>query len=306
MVSAWGVVAVRLAVFDEPRARALLDRIATSSTFNHYLASICSRLAAVNAPRAIQLLKEFRLDEQREVQKARVLVALQVARKDLDQALQLLDSAAWDETRFLAFVQIAAELAATDKAKASELFHRALELVDADRSSSTRRFPQAAEYATVALLRAQRVGMPDLAELIDRALQSRPPERVDYALGHPIAMAIGLSLIDLATARQVLETIAPLGPFEAGKSRVEFPWLYATALCDPAQAGPACDARLAQAQPGMLPGGVDGVTDAMLRLARVLGAADPFEELRGAMLGMFPREFEEEDGRMAFVEPPTR
>lgn len=307
-VGAWGVVAVRLAAFDEPRARALLGRLTEPSTFNHFLASVCSRVAAVDAPRAIQLLNECRVDEQREVQKARVLVALQIARKDLGQALRLLDTAAWDETRFLAYVQIASALAPVDRGRASELFGRAFDLVSAERSSTSRRLTQAAEYATLAVLHAQRAGMPDVAEMIARALQSRPPERQDFSLDHPIAMAAGLSLVDVATARRVLATIAPFGPFEPGKSRVGFTWLCASALCDPASARALCDAWLDQAQPGRLIGGVNVnvETSAMLRIARLLGAADPFIELPATMLGLFARTFEENDGRTLFIDRPAR
>jgi protocatechuate 3,4-dioxygenase beta subunit len=292
-----GMTAARLAPFDWPRAKAMLDALKDPSEYNRFLAATCSQLAATDLPKAKKLFDEFKPDGTSYPHDARLQVAYRIAAKDPAGAEAIVASVSDASRRFQGYVRLAVLFAPKDRPRAVGLIDRAVAMLGPDADEFRRHSGGAAGYGVLAAVRGHEIGHPDVPGLVARALAARPAGRDGWGSGDRrprllVNVAAGLALVDPAVGRQVLAGVAPpdkYAEFAAGKGR---DWLFALALCDPERAAKLADALIDRAKAGRTPGNALSHTG-LIELISILTAEDRYEAL--SSYGELPREIREED-----------
>jgi len=232
-----GMVAARLAPFDWPRAKALLDSFKDPSDYNRYLCIAAAQVAGTDFPHAKSLLAEFRPSNTHYVQDARLLVAFRVAKRHPGEAVALVEGVNEPAFRVKGLFQLAGHLGATDRRRAVKLIDQAFAELekDGDPFRSWTHFGGRATLAALALYRAKEIGHPDVATLAARTLALRPTE-ADGRERHLLQCALLLALTDPTAARHVLAGIAPPQEFVKRAAAENRDWLFVLAVADPVRA----------------------------------------------------------------------
>jgi hypothetical protein len=291
-----GMVAARLAPFDWPAAKALLDPLKESNLYNRYISSAADQIARTDVPAAKKLFDLFRPDNSFAPYYARLSVAYRAAAADPDEAERIVNSVTEGNFRFQGLVRLAGLVARKDKPRAIRLIDTAMAILEVNPQSfqSLTYFGGRAGCALLAVHKGKAIGHPDLAGLVARTLAVRltvgdtfdsPESRADIL----VSFAAGLALVDPATARQVLAGVAPPDRFAEMAMTRQRDWLFALALADPDRARGLVDAVFAKAAQG---GGQQSLSrHGILEIGSILTAADPYQELAG--YGNLMREYRE-------------
>jgi hypothetical protein len=219
-----------------------LNRLKDPSDFNRFLFATAARLAASDFEKAKLLLTRFKPDSSFYSQTVRLRVAYAIAKEKPDEAVKLVDGVKEGPYRFQGYMRLAEILGPTDHERAVRLIDTAFDLLD--RSPEIFRgwsnFGGSAGVAAVGVVQAKEIGYPDLAGLVARTLALRPiganAWSADGREENLVNIAAALALVDPATARQVLATVAPPDEFVQRAMSQRRDWLFALALADPGRA----------------------------------------------------------------------
>ena len=275
-----GAVACRLAVADWPRAEKLLARLTDTSEKMRWLAATCAHLAASDPEKAIQLLETFPPNEGRYDQhRARIAVAVEVARRDPARAEKIVAGITNESYRFAGYLALAEH---ADKPRAVRLIDQAFALLGGEPRDfeSWSNYGGAAGFAAIGSVYAARVSHPETAEFVTRALSLRSPEANSHSAQAKERLTAGfatvLALADPATARRVVAGVAP-GSLEAG-AITDRNVLFALALADPAGATLVVDKLFAR--PARLrPDDNELTGTGLVELGTILTTPDPLQGL---------------------------
>lgn len=293
-----GMAAARLAPFDGPRANALLAALKDPTEYNRFLASAAAQVAAVDPARAKEMLGHFRPDNTYYRQEARLLVAYEIVGERPDEAAELVAGVDFAPYRVLGLVRLAVLTAPRDRARAARLIDRAVGLLDSDPDGfrSWSNFGGRAGLAVVAAVRGNQIGHPDAAGLVAHVLALRPTGQ--EAIGtndredRLVNVAAALALVDPTTARRVLAGVAPPDRIVDKALSRKRDWVFAMALADPERACELVDRLFERAAADRGPGPALQ-SSGVLELARILTAADRYEEL--STFGSLSREIRVQD-----------
>lgn len=281
-----GMVAARLAPFDWPAAKALLDPLKESNLYNRHLCSAADKVARTDVPAAKKLFDLFRPDNSFAPYYARLSVAYRAVAADPDEAERIVNSVAEGNFRFQGLVRLAGLVAAKDKPRAVRLIDTAMAILEMNPQSfqSMTYFGGRAGCALLAVHKGKAIGHPDLAGLVAKALAVR--QTLGDAMSSPetlaeqtVSFAAGLALVDPASARQVLAGVAPPDRYAELALTQPREWTIALALADPGRARGLIDAVFEKAA-------ADGDQQSLsrhgiLEIGSILTAADPYQELAG-------------------------
>lgn len=298
-ILARGIAASRLAPFNWPRAKAMLDAIRDPSEYNRYLRSTVAQLAATDLPRAKQLLDQFRPDNASYRHEARVRLATRIALDRPGEAVALVDGVREPAYRFLGYLKLATVFAPTDKSRAVKLIDAGFDLLDGDADGfrSWSNYGERAGFAAVAAVRAQQIGHPDVPGLIARTLALRPAGQnvwgsPEHHAEQTVNVAAVLALIDPLTARHLLATVAPPDEYVTRALSHRRDWLFALALADPERATVLADRLMERARTARdAKNGLSGT--GLVELGTILTSRDRLTELTG--YGNIARELGDED-----------
>jgi protocatechuate 3,4-dioxygenase beta subunit len=293
-----GMVADRLVPHDPAKAEALLASIRDASEYNRALSAAAGRLAATDLARAKQLLERFKPDNSFAPHEARLRVAFAIAAKQPDDAIALVNGVSEKHYRCLGYLRLAVLFAPTDKARAIKAINAVYELLEADPEAfrSWSNSAGRAGLAAVAAVRAKETGYPEVAGLVTRALAMRPVGRDDWSPenheSNIVNIAAVLALVDPATARHVLATVAPADQYVERALSQRRDWLFALALADPERAMTLIDRLIQRAK--TQPDAKNALSaTGIVELCSILCADDVLTAL--AVYGNLPREIRDED-----------
>lgn len=245
-----GMTAARMAPYDWPRAKAVLDSVKDGHERNRYLAATAAQLASTDLPKAKEVLTRFEPKNFGYAQQGTVRVATRIARTNPDEAVRIVDGISDLSYRIRGYCQVARGLATVDKPRAIALIDSAMKLI-ADKPDNYGMWDPngSCGSALYIALSGQRIGHPDVAGLTARALTFRTGTHpylsaVDRKQTQ-VKLAAGFALLDPAVGRQLLAGIAP--PDEFAKMAVSEirEWMFALAMSDPERAIEVIDMRVA-------------------------------------------------------------
>jgi RNA polymerase sigma factor (sigma-70 family) len=242
-----GLVAAAVVAHDEPAAHQLIDGFGDPDRYNGALAGMVARLADTDPKRAEALFEKFRPGLGFSSSEARLVLGFKLAAGDPERAEAVVASTPEAKYRLLGFARLATLIAGKDRPRAWRLIDRAMDLLDKDPRAvqGWSGFGGAPAIAALVAVRARQAGHPDVGALVARALAHRTAygwesrkERDEQTL----SLATVLAFADPATARTLLNGIAPPAEFARRAVGQTRDWLFAAALADPEHAGVVVDA----------------------------------------------------------------
>ena len=294
-----GSVAACLAPYDWAKAESLLNLLKENNEYNRFLSAAVSRLAATNMTKTKQLFGQFKPDNTFYRHEARLRAAFAIAREKPEEAIELVTGVPEKQYRCLGYLRLATIFSATDKPRAIKMIDSVYDLLDREPGAfrGWLNFGGRAGLAAVAAVRAKEIGYPDLADLVGRTLAMRPSGMEDHwspgeRERNNIRIAAALALVDPASARQVLATVAPPDEFVQRALSQSRDWLFALALADPERALPLTDKLMAKAKTQR--GGQNALSQTgLVELCTILTSDNALKEL--CMYANLPREIRDED-----------
>jgi hypothetical protein len=227
-----------------------------------------------------------------------VRVAYAIAASQPDAAVRLIGGVKEGPYRVQGYFGLAARFAKTDKTRANKMIDAAFDLLDRD-AESFRGWSGSggrAGLAAVGAVRAAEIGYPDVPHLVARCLALRPTGQdafsPDTREDTAVNVAAVLALIDPATARQLLGTVAAPEDYVERAMSKRRDWLFALALADPDRAKGLADRLIELAKASR--GERNGLSETgLVELGLILTAADRLKEL--TQFGSLLREIGEDD-----------
>ena len=292
---AQGIAASYLYSFDPDRADAMLKRLTEPGDFNRFLGATAGRVARTDLAKAIELLGEFKPDNTRYPQTARIRVASAIASDKPDEALKLIEGIKEEPYRVLGYLRLAVRYSPTDKKRAWKMIEAAFETLERDPESffSFSNYCGRAGMAAVVAVRAAEFGYPHTAELVARCLAMRTTvrdwDRPDTRDQQTVGVAAAIALIDPATARQLLRGLGNTDEYITKAASQQREWFFALALADPDGAKKLADTLLdsAKRSPNRLGG------TGLVELGSILTAPDRLKVLLS--FASLPREIGDDD-----------
>jgi protocatechuate 3,4-dioxygenase beta subunit len=290
-----GMVAARLAPHDLPKAEELLSILKAPGDYNRFLSATAARLAPTDFARAKGLLDKFKPENGSYPRIARLQVAIAVAAKKPDEALELVNGINDMPDRVQGLVRLAVAFVKTDKPRAMKTIDATFDLMERNPEAfnSWSNFGGRGGFVVLTAAHAAQIGHPDAVTLTARALSLRTgddPYSPESRNEHIVNFAAVLALSDPAAARHVLAGIAPPDEFvnKALSSRRD--WLFALALADPERAVQLVDKLIDRAVAGRGQSALSG--SGLSELSIILLADDKLKELAGWASLPFGRDYD--------------
>ncbi len=239
------MVAVRVALYDPPSCRQMLNPLKTAFDFNPWLAQACARVAEHDLATAKAWFADFRPDNSNSKEVARQWVAYRIVRSNVDEAIAVARGIENRSTRATTLVGLADRI--KDRGLAIKLIDEVVDGILADPPPIYN--GGGGVTAGVLLYHAKQVGYPDLAALRDKTLAARTAS-TDGAFSQNTQLnqmfALSLAATDPQTAQLILLGAMPAQDRANLDGRQNRHGLVGLALADPAAAIPAVDAILAR------------------------------------------------------------
>jgi hypothetical protein len=250
-----GRVAVQLVRFDLNRARALIP-LADANEMNRWQAAIAVRLAADDPKQALELVDAIKDERSSLSSDTRRRIAIVLAESgNLDEALKVEGGISWAWSKATALGEIAVIVAKSDPARSRALIDRTLDrFLDNGREFMSMSHMGGGTSGLAASIgyQARLAGYRDMQSVVGRILACRPNNQYDSPsnLAEMNAKtAMGLALIDPATAKWVLDRAVPAADRQVpGHLRQRREWLFAVAIADPQRGIAEIDKIIEQAR----------------------------------------------------------